>query len=272
MKKFVVLLLISACILSVPLTTAAANDSAEQPLGKYAGISELFEFWEASGYPGYVGGVFSADGTSHNLTVLLYDDDGSAEELIRSSLIDDTGVSFSKAEVSHSTLMAVYDEICTNHMQSPGKVYSVGIGWTTVDGVVTGFGESGRESRVVVSVDESVLKEYTDEFFALYGDLVFVEAGTPLEFSSKDIGRQNMFSKYTWQIIIIISIAVVCLGVLFLNRAHFIPALQSVNGRVAAQSAPFSRAETIAAIKNSAVAPSDGVLDSIIQKIAKSEE
>ena len=272
MKRFIVLLLVSAFILSVTVTAEAANDGTEQTPGKYADISELFEFWEANGYPGYVGNVFSTDGTSYNLTVLLYDDDGSAEELIRSSLIDDTGVSFGKAEVSSSKLMAVYNEICANHMQSPGKVYAVSIGWTTVDGVVTGFGESGKESRVVVRVDESALKEYTDEFYSLYGDLVVVEAGAPLQHYSEDSGRQNVFSKYTLQIIMIFSIAVVCFGVLFLNRSRFIPALQRADGGVAVQAAPLSSVETVAAIKNSAVAPSDGVLGAIIQKIGKNEE
>lgn len=152
-------------------------------------------------------------------------------------------------------------------MGSDGKIYGVGVGWTSVDGVVTGFGESGKESRVVVSVDESVLTEYTDKFYELYGDMVVVEAGEAFVLQDDNVPDSNV-----WLLPLIVFIIMIAgASILLFNRTRLIPAMQTTKGTVVAQSAPVSRKETIAAVKNSEIAPSDKVFDSILRRIDKND-
>ncbi|KPU42460.1 hypothetical protein OXPF_42450 [Oxobacter pfennigii] len=239
------------------------NESSRLPDGKYSNIVELFEYWEQKGYPDYVGGVVSTDGSMNNLTVLLVNDDGTKEEQIRALLADHSGVSFGTAAYSHNAMKAVSEEITANYMGSGNKVYSVGIGWTSADGKVTGFGESRKESRVVVSVDESVLTEYKNKFYKLYGDMVVVEAGGAPILLDDSTAANNL-----WLSPLLISMIVIAgAGILFYNRIRLIPAIQTAKGTVVTQSAAVSTKETIAAIKDSEISPSDEVFKSILSKI-----
>lgn len=286
MKRLTAILLILACVLSAPIAAYAANEAPapvsegnEAPVpapdgneaprlsdGKYSNIGELFQYWEANGYPDYVGSVYSTSG-GPALTVLLVNDDGTGAEQIRALLADDSGVSFGTAEFSYNTLKAVNDEIVANYLGSDEKVYSVAVGWTSADGVVTGFGESGKESRVVVSVDESVLAEYADKFYELYGDMVVVEAGEAPVLLDDNLPDSNV-----WLLpLIIFMVMIVGASLLMFNRARLIPVMQTTKGTVAAQPAPVSRKETIAAIRNSEISPSDKVFNSILREIDKND-
>ena len=60
-------------------------------------------------------------------------------------------------------------------------------------------------------------------------------------------------------------------SVLLFNRTRPIPGMQTMKGTVVAQSAPVSRKEAIAAVKNSEVAPSDKVFNSILRKLDKND-
>lgn len=140
----------------------------------YADISALFQHWEQFGYPDYVAGVYSTDGSAYNLTVqLIGDEDGSREAEIRAMLNDDSEVTFEAGTYSHQRLLQIHQEITDGYMLEGSGVYACGIGW----GMDGGFGESGKESRVVVTVDEARLEEYAAAFSGIYGDAVVVEAG-----------------------------------------------------------------------------------------------
>ena len=54
-------------------------------------------------------------------------------------------------------------------------VLAVGVGGAVIDGKVTGFGESGLEKRVVVSVRYQYYEEYKKMLEDKYGDAVYVE-------------------------------------------------------------------------------------------------
>ena len=87
------------------------------------------------------------------------------------------------------------EEIVAEHMRTPveWRVVGIGVGWATIDGQVTGFGESGKESRVVVSVLTEHADEYRDRFRKKYGDMVYVEAQDGYNTVSihRDMGFQN---------------------------------------------------------------------------------
>jgi len=61
-------------------------------------------------------------------------------------------------------------------------------------------------------------------------------------------------------------------AILFTNRTRFVPAMQTTNGNVVTGNPPVSRKQTIAAIRNSAITPSDNVYNSIMEKIEKAQK
>jgi hypothetical protein len=66
-------------------------------------------------------------------------------------------------------------------------------------------------------------------------------------------------------LLILISIA----SVVFFNRNRLTPAMQTANGNVVTGNAPISTKQTVAAIKNSALTPSDDVFKNIMEKVNK---
>lgn len=73
-------------------------------------------------------------------------------------------------------LTQIHAEICEEMKAPRSLIFGVGIGWATIDGKVTGFGPSGKESRVVVEVDSTVYDSYAEKWSRLYGDMVYVES------------------------------------------------------------------------------------------------
>lgn len=206
----IVIIMIMFSILAVSYTVYAINETPTEIVPsfesrQYSNVYKLYEYWEENGYPDYVGDVYSTDGGIDNLTILLVNDDGTYEDKIRASLIDDSGVSFGSAKYSHNELKSIQEEIVRNYMGSDKNVYGVGAGWTSVDGIVTGFGEEGNESRVVVGVDKSVIKEYTNIFNNLYGDRVVVEVSGPMVLDGDETPKNN-----SWMTLLFIFVILIC--------------------------------------------------------------
>jgi len=76
--------MILICVLSFAITAFAQ--------GEYKNVTELYEYWEANGYPDYVGTVFSTDGSMENITILLVDDNSTKADDIKSMLADASGL------------------------------------------------------------------------------------------------------------------------------------------------------------------------------------
>jgi len=146
--------------------------------GEFQNVQALFQHWEENGYPDYVSSVYSTDG-SGKLTILLLERE--KEDVVRNMLIDESGVSFGTGSISQKTLLKVHEEILNKYILIDPMVYAAGIGWTSIDGELTGFGESKRESRVIVYVDKTHMDEYKNEFRERYGDVVYVDEGSPAE-------------------------------------------------------------------------------------------
>ena len=158
------------------LALAMALSCTTPVFATYQSIYDLYAAWEQDGYPDYVAGVYSTDGSAEHLTVqLVGDTDGALEAQLRGQLLDDSALTVEPGTFSHNELLQINQEIVETYMiQQPGSVVSCGVGWNA-DG---GFGSSGKESRVVVTV----LADDADAFAQLmkdaYGDAVVVEQGT----------------------------------------------------------------------------------------------
>ena len=125
--------------------------------------------------PEWVSSVVNTDGKADRLTIIVNSESG-REELL--SLIEDEStltLIVNKDSYSEAELKSIHGEIVEEYFQkNKGELVSVGIGWATIEGVVTGFGESGKETRVIVGVLEPYTEEYRTIFAEKYGDAVYV--------------------------------------------------------------------------------------------------
>lgn len=278
-----------------------AQDIYPDANGKFKSIEWLVANWQAFGYPDYVGGVYSTDGTGGNIKVLLTDDNEATRAQVLASLVDASGVTFGTAKYSYNAMQAVVEEIVADFFKAGDKnVKGIWIGWTSLDGVKMGFGGNGDEFRVIVTINEDAAEEYTGLFGAIYGDMVFVEAvdadavvwegglgggldggtgelvgslmtGSPIPYPGiANVTPISLPTNNLQLALLIAGLALAVIGVaLFVFRARFIPALQTNNGTVVTGDAPLSKEQTVAAIKDSAVTPPEGTFQSIIDKIEK---
>ncbi|NLJ69930.1 MAG: hypothetical protein GX328_00500 [Clostridiaceae bacterium] len=278
MKKLIAFLIALTCILSFSITVLATDSNSDSEFivqessinhVTYENIAALYEHWETNGYPDYVGFVYSTDGSTNNLTVLLVGDDGTAEDQIRSMLINDSGLSFGSAKYSYNELMTIANEISSEYFENNKLFYGLSVGWGGVGDGAPGFGDSGREARVVVEVDSSIFAEYTKLFKELYGDKVVVfQSEAFVDEDQRDIAEDKN-TGLLW--LLIPMVLLVGAGIIFAIRTKLVPALQTATGSVVTKNALVSRKQTIEAVKNSEVSPRADVFDSILSKIDKED-
>ena len=160
----------------------------------YANIDELYQHWSVTAMPEWVCSVTSTDGTMGRLTVMVNSQDA-AEQL--AAMVEEEStmtVMVSTDAYTYAQLMQVQDEIVDKYMMNASgepAIVSAGVGWASIDGVVTGFGESGRESRVVVGVLEKHADEYRELFRKQYGDMVYVEVSGEIVLTDSTLGAAD---------------------------------------------------------------------------------
>jgi len=272
------------------------QDEAGQP--DVPGWWIMFGQWEKEGYPDGIGGVYF-DSTTDSYGVLVVDPSPQRIAELRGLLGDE--VIFTPCEFSHNELMMVRDEIVElMGMSTNSGIYGVGIGWTSTGGKVHGFGASGKEFRVAVSVDESVFDHYSAGFMSRYGERVYIEIGSAAILDSMDDGimegggntatagagivpieitgvfsgsigvgggGSNFFGDNYW-LWLVIGIALLGTPLLFVRlRQRRITALQTANGVVVTGTSVYTRQQVAAAVKNSEAVPGDELINTIMQKI-----
>ncbi len=197
---------------------------------QYATAADLFTAWEQSGYPDYVAGVYSADGGPALVIQLVagYEDQADALQ----SMVDETLTLEFGAVYSHNELTRISHEIVEQYMGGDSPVVGCGVGWRSVDG----FGESGTESRVIVSVLTEHAQAYADQFYAAYGDAVVVESSEGIsvdattavqEELAHDVGVESGWN--VWYVLLTLLIAALAIGTLYI-RYRPRRAAQTVDG------------------------------------------
>ena len=165
MKKLVCTLLIFCLFFALNANVLAAE---------FANMYTLLQEWETNGYPDDVGSIYSTDGTPYNFTVQLVGDDISARaDEIRAMLDDPSTVTFEKGRFTDKELHEISSEIAETYVTDGSGVQSVGVGWGSNG---KGFGESGKEMRVVVLADDAKAIDLAQELGQKYGEAVIVEA------------------------------------------------------------------------------------------------
>lgn len=241
-----------ACLLSALLLTAALASAALA--AEFPTFMDLYNDWGVNGFPDYVSEVYSTNG-GWEMTVLLvegYDD--KADEIL-ASLENADGLTIETGgKYSHNALLAVQAEIVEEYMvDGNGDIVGCGTGWHTVNGEVTGFGESGKESRVVVDVKSSKAQEYADLFGEKYGDMVVVESssGAAVTDTATEDSAGTPGTSGLWIGVTALAVCLLGSGVLFARRR----ALATATGQVVTAGGQPSRKAVAQAVAQARYTP-----------------
>lgn len=169
LTRVLTVLLPAALLLLAGCSLETRYDSNPKPLDAWMAQ------WDTAGYPDDVAGIYY-DEEAGCLALLVVGESAvkTYEKLLTGAYTVGT------AAYSMNEMLAAQAEIGPEMTGEDSKIYATGVGWTNIDGQVTGFGASGKEFRLVVSVDKSVLAQYTEAFHQRYGDMVYVEVGEPV--------------------------------------------------------------------------------------------
>lgn len=219
----------------------------------------LFAHWEANGYPDDVGGVYYNE-ASGKLVIMLVGADANRQQEILAMIGDPKSVEFGESKYSHNQMLAVQEEI-TAQMVAGSGIHAVGVGWASINGEVKGFGGSGKESRVVVTVDKSVYKKYSAEFASRYGDMVYVETGDAV------VPLDAGVSGNPWLLPAVIALTLAATATAIALNRRRVAAMQTSNGATVTGARHISRQEVIESIKASELKPSESAHARLMERL-----
>lgn len=134
------------------------------------------EFWEENGYPDDIGNLFR----DVNGEIVVSVVNPSAERIRQLKNLLCNNIMIIRAQYSRNELKQIMQEIEILMSEQNSGIYIVGLGWMYEDGQFIGFGESGKEERVLVRVNKDTFELYTTKFAKLYNERVIVSIGVPL--------------------------------------------------------------------------------------------
>lgn len=185
-KILLILAIILACSLSM---TAYANES------KYKNAAELYAFWVNFGFPDYICGVWSTDGSSENLTFAVQNtrDGNAGKQEILNLVEDDSTVSFAYQKYSLNYL----HEISENWWKyaEHSEEWFVGCGTLEMDNVfeITVLRE-GIYTRSFKKTVRKLTKEYGNAIVYRVADSRPVDSSLSNTPFSNDLYSGNYFT------------------------------------------------------------------------------
>lgn len=263
MKKIIVVVLVFFMLVLTPLTAYASAEEAEES------FQDLYNDWEMNGYPDYVGHVVY-DSDNDNYVIGLVDPSEAEINELEEKLADSPGVVLGSATYSYNELLSVQEEIMEEAANVEG-IYGMGLGLAVIDGELRGFGESGLELRVVVSLDESIYDEYSQIYSSKYGDMVYTEVSGPATLDTLEIAAEDdaALNNGNLHLTIISVLVLAMIGVYLLRSKAFVAVRQSAAGTEITESSSLSRNEVVSAVKESNVEPRDDLYEGILDKLKK---
>lgn len=252
MKKLSMMFVASLLIFFIPFSV-----NAEQKT-----FDDLFEEWEMNGYPANVGHVYEEKG---EIVIGLVNPTEADKKAIRSQISDSEKVKFETATYSYNELLSISDDIWDEmDAQKTEEIYMTAIGWEEdKNGKPIKSTDGSKEFRVFVGVADDVLEKYEKKYAELYGEKVIVEVGEPGEEEIATDDDNNNLMVYLFLFIIFL----VGLFFIYRERKNVVVSKQTVDGELITDKRLLSRKETISAIKESAITPSENVYRSIKKKI-----
>lgn len=148
---------------------------------------DLLARWEQDGYPEDVTGVFY-NTESGTLSILLTQNTEARRAELSGSIEDGEKVLFFDGAYSHARLAAVQNTIAEELNAGTAEgLQKVVLGW----GAQGGFGENGKDFRVVVVADDGKADQLAARYAAEYGDIVVVEKASEWRAAENAAGQEQ---------------------------------------------------------------------------------
>ena len=273
MRKLVTLL-ITVIILIVGAITVSAT--AEK---SFTNGGDLYQYWATvTGYPEYVCGVWSADGTEQNIVIALTKDDKGnvGKEEILAMVEDDTSVSFTYAKYSYAELRAIQDAL-TEYMGIENGFYTLGVS------------EMKNCVSLGIDTDMECNKAFIQECIELYGDKVeFVNTKDAYDLAVRvetydstvnpatvAVGVNKGIMSRPWMLCLLVVIVCFAFGIVVICQKRSISnatVTQTDTGNVVVESAKVSKTHVVKALKNAEETPDDKVFLCVMQELKNDKE
>jgi len=218
------------------------------------------KYWATNGYPDNISFAYEAGGEMlENGTSVAYWEIGivNADEASKNEILDllspNCLITFRDCTYSYKQREAAFNEI-----------------YASRDAIVRDVQMLLNSEVVFVEIADGYEKEYARKYVEQYGAFVVVTndiaaADDAIAAGGLDKGGNNPFDFWFFPICLFLLVGMVT--VIFFNRNRFIPVMQTNNGNVITGSTPISRKQTVSAIKNSAITPSNDVFNSIVKRV-----
>ena len=270
MKKITVILVVLICVgMSMTAHAQENNTSSHLADDKTGMMVTPAEYWAANGYPDYVSFAFVDGGEWIDDETLQWEvkigivnasetDKQAILKLVADLISPNCFVTFVDCEYSYQQREAVYKEIMASR-----------------NDFILDAQMLANSEVVLVAIADGYEDEYAQKFIEQYGSFIKVvddwrDNDVDGDISGNEGNNKNNINGF-WFIPICLIFLVGASAILY-NRTRFILAIQTTNGSIVTKNAPVSRKQTISAIKNSAIAPSDNVFNSIMEKIEKAQK
>lgn len=234
----------------------------------YPTLFDLFQHWCNDGYPDYVTGIWSTDGSSYNLTVGVTND--AAGEAGKQEILDlvenDDSITFTTQPYSHNYLMQIQEELFPYFEQE-----ELGL---------VGSGVYDMENCVHVEVltekeNDEVSLNFIAELEEKYGDAVSISYTEGYVLRTEEIslttppapsiGGKSSFSPLLIAGMILIPLLV--FGIYFVLRKRFVPVMQTNTGGTVTHSDTLSVKEVEELVKDSSLTISKEVDEKVMERI-----
>lgn len=234
----------------------------------YPTLFDLFQHWCNDGYPDYVTGIWSNDGSSYNLTVGVTND--AAGEAGKQEILDlvenDDSITFTTQTYSHNYLMQIQEELFPYFEQE-----ELGL---------VGSGVYDMENCVHVEVltekeNDEVSLNFIAELEEKYGDAVSISYTEGYVLRTEEISlttppAPSIGGKISFSPLLIagmILIPLLVFGIYFALRKRFIPVLQTNTGGTVTHSDTLSVKEVEELVKDSSLTVSKEVDERVMEGI-----
>ncbi len=243
----------------------------------YPTAFDLFQHWCNDGYPNYVTGVWSTDGSSYNVTIGITKD--AAGEAGKQEILDlvenDASVTFSTQTYSHDYLMQIQEELFPYFDQDLGLVAYGLYDKENCIGVeiLTAKAEEEATVNFIAELKEkygdAISVSYAESYVTLTDELQINTTTVLMEPLSPSTDGKASFSLLF--VAVLIGIPLLIFGVYFVLRKRFVPVLQTNAGGTVTQSGKLSAKKVEEIVKDSSLTVSKEVDERVMEEIEKSE-
>ena len=236
----------------------------------FSTAGDLFQHWANAGYPDYVTGVWSTDGSYYTLTIGVLENEAGeiGKQEILDLITDDTTVTFVYQTYSRNYLLRLQEELLPYFKQEELGMVSIGLS-DTENHIEIGILEEKRNDEASLNFIAELRDTYGDAVSVIYTD-------STIELTTEEIGLSAPLSPTTsgsiafpalWTIGLI-GIPLLVFGMYFVLKKRFVPVLQTTAGNSVTKTKKLSTRDVESLIKECSLPVSNDLDEKILKDIA----